>query len=293
MERHRTAGPPSGMVACVCTIVWLVGCLPPRAGERIACHVTDRENSDVAYPATHVYVMDGDGRNRTLVADGCRAAWSPDGRKLLVVDRTFESLQVVEVESGASTPLADFGDSIDGPTWSPNGAEIAFRVHYATIWIVSTDGSGAHPLTDLGGSVRAGRPSWSPTGANIVFPVSRDGDRSDVYLMNRDGSDVVRLTEGAGDYDAPMWSPTDDSIAFEQTEDGESWVCVMNSDGSGRRCLARGQLYGWSPDGGRLYFHFPFEDTLWTMNSDGSSRRRLFQLNCEDPAWSVAAEAAD
>jgi len=293
MNKYGVPGLPRTIVTLVCTIGCLVGCLPRRSEERIACHIADRENSDIAYPATSLYVMDGDGRNRTRVGEGNQPAWSPDGSKLLFRGRTHRSLHLLDLRTAASTTLLEIDDNMDGPTWSPGGTEIAFCVHSESIWMVNVDGSGARELTHFGDTRWVGRPSWSPTGAKIAFSVSRDGDKSDVYVMNRDGSNIVRLTDGAGDYDSPIWSPTDETIAVERRDEGESWVCVMDSDGSGQRCLAPGQLYGWSPDGGRIYFHMPFDDTLWMISRDGSNRRRLFELNCEDPAWSPAMQRVD
>lgn len=293
MNRQLIPGLLCTIVTLLCASGTIMGCLPPRSGERIACHVTHRENSDVAYPATSLYVMDGDGTNRMRVGDGNQPTWSPDGSKLVFRGRTPRSLHLLDLRTGASATLLEIDDDIDGPVWSPDGTQIAFRVHYQSIWVVNADGSGPRALTQLADARSAGRPSWSPAGDKIAFSLSRGGENSDIYVMKGSGSDVVRLTDGEGDYETPVWSPTDDSIAYVQRDGGEPWVCVMNSDGSGQHCLARGQLYGWSPDGGRIYFHLPFEQTLWTMSRDGSDRRRLFELNCEDPAWSLAMEGAD
>ena len=49
--------------------------------------------------------------------------------------------------------------------------------------------------------------------AKIAFTSVRD-ENSDIYIMNRDGGDQVRLTiNPARDYD-PSWSPDGDRIAF-------------------------------------------------------------------------------
>ena len=40
-------------------------------------------------------------------------------------------------------------------------------------------------------------PSWSPDGKKILFHSNRDEDREEVYVMRADGSNIVRMTEGA------------------------------------------------------------------------------------------------
>ena len=56
-----------------------------------------------------------------------------------------------------------------------------------------------HPATDSS-------PVWSRDGTRIAFESSRDGNR-EIYVMNADGSGLIRLTnEPAVDRD-PVWSP--------------------------------------------------------------------------------------
>ena len=87
---------------------------------------------------------------------------------------------------------------------------------------------------------------WSPDGMRIAFMPERDGDW-DIWVMNADGSEQVRLTRHPGDpagWDTPIgwnwdpdWSPDGSRIAFVSTRDGgfqQEDVFVMNADGTGR-----------------------------------------------------------
>lgn len=167
----------SCLAAAAWSLLWLCACSSGLSGERIACHVTHQENSDVAYPATSLYVMDGDGTNRTRVGDGDQATWSPDGSKLVFRGRTPRSLHLLDLRTGASATLLEIDDEIDGPAWSPDGTQIAFRVHYQSIWVVNVDGSGGRALTHLADARSAGRPSWSPTGDKIAFSLWKAGEQ--------------------------------------------------------------------------------------------------------------------
>jgi Tol biopolymer transport system component len=98
-----------------------------------------------------------------------------------------------------------------------------------------------------------------------------DGDTScrlGIFRMSADGSNLTRLTTGAGaasgDFD-PAWSPTGDRIAFARQvagPGGQFSIFVMNADGSGQRPLFNDPpaeyqnmlLPSWSPTGETLAF---------------------------------------
>lgn len=63
------------------------------------------------------------------------------------------------------------------------------------ILIMNADGSEPNALTDI--SVRAKQPIWSPDGERIAFVLSKEeeGHNIDIYLMDEDGSNLVRLTD--------------------------------------------------------------------------------------------------
>jgi len=103
----------------------------------------------------------------------------------------------------------------------------------------------------------------SPDGKKIVFASDREGTY-DIWVVNVDGSGLIRLTEEpAGDF-SPRWSPDGERIAFSRTGS----LMVMDSDGSNVKlvtqakpetdaapCEAGAFLGGWSPDGNQLTFY--------------------------------------
>ena len=76
-----------------------------------------------------------------------------------------------------------------------------------------------------------------PTGpsfatSKIAFVSDRDGNR-EIYVMDADGPNQVRLTNNARFDSAPSWSPDGSKIAFYQSrEEGNFEIYVMDADGS-------------------------------------------------------------
>ena len=266
--------------------------------ERIACHVVEDAPSDVAYRPKTIHVMRGDGGERIEVGDGQHASWSPDGRTLVVVAHTFDSLLLLDTGDGDSAVLYSPGCCLDDPSWSPDGSRIAFLADLE-LWVMTADGSQARQLTDHGRRAFVEPPSWSQSGERIAFSVYSD-PRSEraayslIWVINADGSEPDQLSDDTRYWHDPVWSPNDDRIVFHGYWDGEYHMMLMNADGSEQQPIGTGIPYGWSPDGSRIYFRTSFvNDTLWTMNADGSNRTRLFELDCEDPVWSPVIEGQE
>src|SRR6185503_12451558 len=124
---------------------------------------------------------------------------------------------------------------------------------------------------------------------------TRDGN-SEIYVMNADGSNAIRLTNDPGFDIQPRWSPDGTRLNFMHSPGpGTSYqVYLMNADGSNLVQLT--QLpYGhnggsWSPDGSRLVtvqVQNGGSDLVVTSPTPGAPFRILKSLCCpEGPAWS-------
>jgi Tol biopolymer transport system component len=64
-----------------------------------------------------------------------------------------------------------------------------------------------------------------------VFDSDRDG-QSELYVMNTDGSNAVRLTRSEGGNGHASFSPDGSRIYFTRGQSGNQDVWVMNADGS-------------------------------------------------------------
>ena len=127
--------------------------------------------------------------------------------------------------------------------------------------------------------------------AGIVFNSTRDGN-NEIYVMDVDGGNQVRLTiDPARDYD-PSWSPDGDRIAFVSNREKEvEQIYVMDSDGRKLMRLtkeATNQQPAWSPVGEKIaYVRNKGGRQVWVMDADGGNQKQLTQIGKnEQPAWS-------
>lgn len=101
------------------------------------------------------------------------------------------------------------------------------------------------------------------------------------YVMNADGSNVVRLTFNTSEDYIQGVSSTNSQILFISNRDGNNEIYVMNSDGSNQRRLtfnaASDHLASWSPDGSKIIFasNRTGNYDLFSMNADGSALTQL------------------
>src|SRR5262245_36301295 len=177
--------------------------------------------------------------------------------------------------------------------WSPDGQTIAFIGE--SLFFVNADGSGKRNVARELGLVDQ-LPVWSPDGKHILFTKIHGGQKSDIYVMNADGSGTRRLTHCDCAW-AQIWSPSGKKIAFGRDNvtfrphrkphvvaHPEVWG--MNADGSGQRRLALGFAKAWSPDGRTIAFTKLDTPGLYVMDADGSRERRLTHYLVGSAAWS-------
>jgi Tol biopolymer transport system component len=158
----------------------------------------------------------------TFTFDNGWPAWSPDGTKIV-----FSAGPCIFITDpyGSNMERIDVPGFCLSPEWSPDGTKIVFAAGQR-IFVMNADGSNLQRICDNGSY-----PSWSPDGTKIAFDSKRD-DNSDIYVMDADGSDVVRLTSDPGFDWNPCWSPDGRKIAFTSDRDGNNEIYVMDSDGT-------------------------------------------------------------
>ena len=98
---------------------------------------------------------------------------------------------------------------------------------------------------------------FSPDGKEITFSLKVDGS-SQIFIANSDGTQSKQISQENGEYFNPTWSPLGDMIAYSKNEGSNSYIGVMDIDGSNERMITTGYLVenpSWSNDGKRILFY--------------------------------------
>jgi Tol biopolymer transport system component len=146
-------------------------------------------------------------------------------------------------------------------------------------------------------NIESSYPFWSPDGSRIVFQSNRIDENSEIYIMNADGTGLVRLTFAPGDDQTPAWSPDGEWIVFQSHRDGNPEIYLMRPDGSGQVNLTNDPTEDshpkWSPDGERIIFDRPVDgdnDEIWEMSIDGGDLRRITNDPSRDTYSSISPD---
>ena len=154
-----------------------------------------------------VFVMRADGGNQHSVLgrrmETYAPAWSPDGDRIALFGWQNKNLYTVRPDGRGLSRLAGNADVLHShPSWSANGAEIAFGrdTDPSYIWVVRSDGRRLRRLAegfDHGWSTRNRLIAYDTVeGTSIRISIR-------IYVSDPDGGGRRRLTAGK----SPRWQP--------------------------------------------------------------------------------------
>jgi polyisoprenoid-binding protein YceI len=258
---------------------------------------TPTEQGEPEAPPPSEPIAHGSGRLVTSIANETRgwSIWSfaPSGRPRQRLTKELKG------GTGAQYGVPDWWEDFD-PAVSPDGTLIAFsrglvheRAEPPPPHLFVVPASGGRPVQVTKGDNAELQPAWSPDGGQLAFVRSvPEQDSSAIWMMNKDGSAIRRLTGSPSTPDTePAWSPDSSVIAYVSfIKGGNDDIFVAHLGGGPPRRLTHGPEYdaspAWSPDG--RWIAFSRDGDIWRMRADGSEARPLTHGKKRDgsPSWS-------
>jgi hypothetical protein len=259
----------------------------PKPGTKIAAYKSYMQG---------IWLMNLDGSDQTLVADGYSPSWSPNGTKVVYECGT----EICTINSDGSDRKI-LRDGMD-PRWAPDGSRIAYSTlaegHYR-IYIMNTDGSNPTMVTKQSNDFT--HPTWSPDGKKLAFQGANErsnqiGLSDQIYTIDANGTGFAELTkenffgnQSLDDNRLPSWSPDGQKIMYISDRDPNGdQIFLINPDGSNETLLTgdpNGQeMPTWLSDGKRI--GYASRIGLATVNVNGSDRVLISNTTgYYDAAW--------
>ncbi|MDG2306489.1 MAG: Tol-Pal system beta propeller repeat protein TolB [Candidatus Binatia bacterium] len=163
--------------------------------------------------------------------------YSPNGRQIAVSrEEARGNTEIVIVDNdGKTVEVVTRNEGIDvSPTWSPDGARLAFcssRAGSPQIYVVDSSGGALRRVTRQGNYNTS--PSWSPTGERIAYTGRVPGGSFQIFVVDLATGGVRQVTSGPGDNTSASWSPDGRYLVFSSTRAGGEELFV--SDWRGRQ----------------------------------------------------------
>lgn len=175
-------------------------------------------------------------------------------------------LAVLPASAEEQRPLMRFPDI--------NGSAVVF-CYGEDIWSAPVEGGVATRLTIHDGEESF--PKFSPDGSLIAFTGEYDGN-ADVYVMNRYGGEITRVTYHPSNDQVVGWHPTKNKIIFSSARNSFSRfsrLFLISPDGTGLEELIMHEAVqgSFSPDGKKIaYNRISRENRTWKRYMGGTAQ---------------------
>jgi TolB protein len=204
-----------------------------------------------------IFIMNADGSNqKQLTFDrhyDFAPSFSPDGEEIIFVrerERYYTDIFIMNA-GGSNLRRLTYDEMPNGnPYFSRDGKKIRYSAYNSKtkkteIHEITINDSKSALISKLEGD--AYQEAFSPDEKKIVFVSSRMTDymsdsitKTEIYLINSDGTALKQLTDTESYKESPKFSPNGKKIIFlslEKDGKGKGQIMIMNIDGSALRII--------------------------------------------------------
>jgi TolB protein len=207
----------------------------------------------------------------------------------------FKEIYVSHLDGSEKFQVTDNHTINLSPVWSPDGRSIlysSFKDRSQTLYLFELF-SGKEIRFEPRGGGRYLSGKFSPDGQSIVATMESGGN-TDLYLLDRSGKVIRRLTQEPGIEVSPAWSPDGKQVVYVSDRGGSPQIYILDlASGKTRRLTYSGSYNTspeWSPRGDRIVYtgRVGGRFTVFTIPAEGGEARQLTSesFDSEDPTWS-------
>lgn len=144
-------------------------------------------------------------------------------------------------------------EPILSPTWSPDGAKLAyvsFEARRSMVIVQDITNGSRQRIAEFKGINSA--PAWSPDGNRLALTLSKDGN-TEIYVYNMASKQLQRITNHSAVDTEPAWTPDGRSLVFSSGRSGNPQIYTVSANGGTPQRLTFNGRYNAgaevSPDG--------------------------------------------
>lgn len=211
---------------------------------------------------TEIYLLNLEGDSALRLTNDPREdvlpAISPDGKKIAFMsnrNQQSRSLFLMKIDGSEVRALTDNEAYEESPSWSPDGNSLLFTRQIRQEGDTTHAANGEIFTLDLSTKIatrvsyKEGYDSgavYDPKGQKIAF--YGPGDRSfDIFIMNRDGSELINITNDTLDAYSPSWSPDGQWIAYTAGAENNYDIYIIHLSTGERRQLTKTSIRNEHP----------------------------------------------
>lgn len=230
------------IIICITALLLISSCQTDnKLSQKIDAPIVFMSRAD--HPAGELYLMLIDGSIKRLTDNERHEnnpAFSMDRSEIVYHggiegDMLSWEIFMMDLNTGVETRLTNNRVTDGHPDWTPDGSSIVYSSFvdtsehpspFADIFLLDLDSMVSVNLTDT--PYEDNDPEVSPDGSKIAFKSTRytkKAGKEEIYVMDIDGLNVIRLTDSKdwqSDHD-PSWDLDSKTIYFERFEGNVEW----------------------------------------------------------------------